>query len=474
MIFSFAINKINQNPNILPNITLGYQIYDSCLDERLAVKSVLHLLCGPNKEIPNYCCEEGGPLAGVIGDYHSSTTVPAAQILGIYGYTQISYGATDYSLTDRLLYPHVFRTVQNHHVHNMVIAKLLQHFGWTWVGILVSNDDIGENELQVLTEYMREYGICAAFTIKVTEEISTTCGKISDIIKNLGVNIILLCGTYTNQMTYFLMGCDINIYYKTFIIPPSWASCSVITENHIPYFNGSLTVQLSSPPIPGTEEFVKNYKNLSIIDFLRSFWPKLDLLSGDSHQRPFISFTHRNKKNNFTYKYVFPSMRNLVSSGVSPRLYYAVEVMAQILHDMFLFFKVKLEATRISNSVPLLHHQLHHYLKRMKQSYDSGTSGPYFDENGETVHPYKITNWLYKDEATVLNVHVGNFTPWAVDGQQLHMDDQAITWKKTGEVPVSRCSERCSPGSRKKPGENVHTCCYDCVPCPEGEISNIT
>ncbi|CAN2390738.1 vomeronasal type-2 receptor, partial [Pristimantis euphronides] len=41
-------------------------------------------------------------------------------------------------------------------------------------------------------------------------------------------------------------------------------------------------------------------------------------------------------------------------------------------------------------------------------------------------------------------------------------------------VPVSRCSERCSPGSRKKPGENVHTCCYDCVPCPEGEISNIT
>ncbi|XP_075117537.1 vomeronasal type-2 receptor 26-like [Leptodactylus fuscus] len=41
-------------------------------------------------------------------------------------------------------------------------------------------------------------------------------------------------------------------------------------------------------------------------------------------------------------------------------------------------------------------------------------------------------------------------------------------------VPVSRCSEPCLPGSRKKARETIHTCCYDCVPCSEGEISNIT
>ncbi|XP_072007027.1 vomeronasal type-2 receptor 26-like [Engystomops pustulosus] len=40
--------------------------------------------------------------------------------------------------------------------------------------------------------------------------------------------------------------------------------------------------------------------------------------------------------------------------------------------------------------------------------------------------------------------------------------------------PVSRCSDPCLPGSRKKPRETIHTCCYDCVPCSEGEISNIT
>ncbi|KAM3936931.1 vomeronasal type-2 receptor 26-like [Leptodactylus fuscus] len=118
--------------------------------------------------------------------------------------------------------------------------------------------------------------------------------------------------------------------------------------------------------------------------------------------------------------------------------------------------------------------QLHHFLTLMKQSQDSSNSAPYFDEYRETVHSYKIINYFYKDKVTTLNVHVGNFTPWDVEGQQLHVDDQAIVWKHTAEVPVSRCSESCLPGNRKQPRETIHTCCYDCVPCSEGEISNIT
>ncbi|XP_069832154.1 vomeronasal type-2 receptor 26-like [Dendropsophus ebraccatus] len=42
-------------------------------------------------------------------------------------------------------------------------------------------------------------------------------------------------------------------------------------------------------------------------------------------------------------------------------------------------------------------------------------------------------------------------------------------------VPVSRCSDHCLPGSRKMARPtSIHTCCYDCVPCSEGEMSNKT
>ncbi|KAM4048766.1 vomeronasal type-2 receptor 26-like [Anomaloglossus baeobatrachus] len=42
------------------------------------------------------------------------------------------------------------------------------------------------------------------------------------------------------------------------------------------------------------------------------------------------------------------------------------------------------------------------------------------------------------------------------------------------EVPQSRCNERCSPGFRKAPKPGYEICCYDCIVCSEGEISNTT
>ncbi|XP_072263078.1 vomeronasal type-2 receptor 26-like [Pyxicephalus adspersus] len=50
----------------------------------------------------------------------------------------------------------------------------------------------------------------------------------------------------------------------------------------------------------------------------------------------------------------------------------------------------------------------------------------------------------------------------------------AFTNTKTDQKPESQCSDNCLPGTRKKPGLSVHPCCYECVPCSEGEISNIT
>ncbi|XP_030050625.1 vomeronasal type-2 receptor 26-like [Microcaecilia unicolor] len=40
--------------------------------------------------------------------------------------------------------------------------------------------------------------------------------------------------------------------------------------------------------------------------------------------------------------------------------------------------------------------------------------------------------------------------------------------------PQSRCSQSCAPGFRKLPREGQPVCCYDCIPCPAGHISNQT
>ncbi|XP_075067154.1 vomeronasal type-2 receptor 26-like [Mixophyes fleayi] len=87
--FIFAIDQINKDPYFLPNITLGYYLYDSCGSENKAVEDVLQILSGHRKLIPNYKCLEHGKVAGFIGDLNSFTTIPMAQLLNVYGYAQL-------------------------------------------------------------------------------------------------------------------------------------------------------------------------------------------------------------------------------------------------------------------------------------------------------------------------------------------------------------------------------------------------
>ncbi|XP_072263011.1 vomeronasal type-2 receptor 26-like [Pyxicephalus adspersus] len=87
--FIFAIDEINMNPNILPNVTLRYRLYDSCNDVRKAVESVLQILSGSGDTVPNYSCVDHDKLAGVIGDQNSESSLRVFEILNIYGYIQI-------------------------------------------------------------------------------------------------------------------------------------------------------------------------------------------------------------------------------------------------------------------------------------------------------------------------------------------------------------------------------------------------
>ncbi|XP_031758659.1 vomeronasal type-2 receptor 26-like [Xenopus tropicalis] len=77
----FAIDEINKNPQILPNISLGYQIYDSCGAEVRAGSGTLGILSGTQRTVPNYNCWNNGKLLGFLGDFSTSTTYVIAQIL---------------------------------------------------------------------------------------------------------------------------------------------------------------------------------------------------------------------------------------------------------------------------------------------------------------------------------------------------------------------------------------------------------
>ncbi|XP_040191939.1 vomeronasal type-2 receptor 26-like [Rana temporaria] len=100
----------------------------------------------------------------------------------------------------------------------------------------------------------------------------------------------------------------------------------------------------------------------------------------------------------------------------------------------------------------------------------------FFDENGEFPFHYKIVNWIKSNRhLSTSHTDVGLYTPWAKEEDQLHINPNNITWDEGNNTMLeSKCVDSCLPGYRKKTGTSIHSCCYDCVPCSEGQISNKT
>ncbi|XP_043938015.1 vomeronasal type-2 receptor 26-like [Protopterus annectens] len=85
----FAVDEINADPYLLPNITLGFGIFDSCTAVQRAVLGVMWLLTGQDLHIPNFRCQIRNSLAAIIGDAPSQNSIQMAQILGLYRYPQL-------------------------------------------------------------------------------------------------------------------------------------------------------------------------------------------------------------------------------------------------------------------------------------------------------------------------------------------------------------------------------------------------
>ncbi|KAM8972564.1 vomeronasal type-2 receptor 26-like [Pelodytes ibericus] len=85
----FAIEGINISPDLLPNLTLGFQVYDSCLGFHQDLEATFRLLTGQNPAVPNYFCQKSPPVFCMIGSSISTHSILNAHILGLYRYPQV-------------------------------------------------------------------------------------------------------------------------------------------------------------------------------------------------------------------------------------------------------------------------------------------------------------------------------------------------------------------------------------------------
>ena len=88
----FAIQEINNSTELLPGITLGYQIHDSCSSVPVAVHVAFQLSNGldPVYNTGNKCSQSGAVMA-IVGESGSTPSISISRIIGPFNIPQVSF-----------------------------------------------------------------------------------------------------------------------------------------------------------------------------------------------------------------------------------------------------------------------------------------------------------------------------------------------------------------------------------------------
>ncbi|XP_027632145.1 vomeronasal type-2 receptor 116 [Tupaia chinensis] len=150
--FLFAIEEINKSPHLLPNLSLGSDLYNAFPTQQRTLESAVILLSGGSQPLPNYNCNRKKQPIAVFSGITSAFSAELGSLLELYKSPQ-SHENTRDSVEGRW--------------EMMESEGKNCNFGWTWVALFVPDDTKGEQFLQDLKAQMLRQDICVAFTEKL-------------------------------------------------------------------------------------------------------------------------------------------------------------------------------------------------------------------------------------------------------------------------------------------------------------------
>ncbi|KAM4749223.1 extracellular calcium-sensing receptor-like [Rhinophrynus dorsalis] len=475
----FAVEQINSSPDLLPNITLGFQIFDSCSAVRRAVQGTLWMLSGGEEITPNYHCHNGAPLAGIIGDSASTRTILMAQILSLYRYPQISYFSTSPFLSNRDLFPSFFRTIPSDEFQSRGLAQLISYFGWSWVGLLATDNDYGQFGIQVVKQEIIKAGACVDFDEDIVTGLpNRNAPYLSKIIRESTAKVVIVIAS---DADFIIVAEELwrqNVMGKIWVASEAWASSDLLSKERFQaVLQGTIGFAIHSGQIPGFPEYLNSlHPSKDLHDsFLIEFWEQTFSCKWLIQENVTEQMDNTTVPS-CTGRETLQSLATEANFRIALNVYTSVYAMAWALHD--------LQACKPGNG-PFDHgacanissfHPWHllHYIKSVSFE-TTDKRRMYFDVKGNPPALYDIVNWRVSDTGAMEKVKVGSYDTRSTDGKILRIDKAAITWtNRNSQVPISKCSPSCSPGFQKVTLAGKPTCCYVCIPCPQGDISNQT
>uniref|UniRef100_A0A0P4W5T5 Receptor ligand binding region domain-containing protein n=1 Tax=Scylla olivacea TaxID=85551 RepID=A0A0P4W5T5_SCYOL len=174
----YAVDLINKDPFLLPNVTLGVHILDTCSKDTYALNQSLEFIrvslnaldtsgleCGDGR--PPRVKYRAKPVRGVVGGSYSSVSLQVANLFRLFHIPQVSPASTARALSDKTRYEFFARTVPPDTYQAMAIMDVMQLFNWSYISTIHSEGSYGEFGIEVIHKLAAERNVCIAVSEKI-------------------------------------------------------------------------------------------------------------------------------------------------------------------------------------------------------------------------------------------------------------------------------------------------------------------
>ncbi|XP_015233222.1 PREDICTED: taste receptor type 1 member 1-like [Cyprinodon variegatus] len=434
-VMRFSVEEINNSTNLLPSVTLGYEMYDHCSDTH-NFPSIFNLISVNGSIKPwNKSLTETSKVIALVGTYTSTATLNFAPLFMTDLIPLISYGASSSVFSKKYNFPSFFRTIHPNKDVIKVVLMILKEFNWRWVSFLHIDDDYGRDGRDLFIKSIEDTEICLAYTKGLNTY--TNYLNIFQTLISLKVNVIIVFAPEWTAEDLIKAAIKYNITNKVWIAVDAWSLHKTLPkENGIRNIGTVIGIAEPILAIPGFRDFIHSFKALHQQEGMEKDKGKFceqvcnctNVTAEDIiHADPSFSFS----------------------------VYSAVYAIAHALHSV-----LQCGAGKCNSNVKVHPHMILTELRRSNFTLLNQTVQ--FDENGDPKYgSYSIVCWNQSGEAEEVGFY--SFPP----SVQFFINKSKIKWHDNGEVPVSICSQECSEGFVKRQ-EGTHKCCFSCTICQPG------
>uniref|UniRef100_A0A669DKC5 Metabotropic glutamate receptor 5 n=1 Tax=Oreochromis niloticus TaxID=8128 RepID=A0A669DKC5_ORENI len=476
-----TLDRINADPYILPNISLGCEIRDSCWHSAVALEQSIEFI--RDSLVSSDEAEEWGggtswgggggtlkcsdpsatpmrgkkPIVGLIGPGSSSVAIQVQNLLQLFNIPQIAYSATSMDLSDKSLYKYFMRVVPSDAQQARAMVDIVKRYNWSYVSAIHTEGNYGESGMGAFKDMAAKEGICIAHSGKIWSNAGEQ--SFDRLLERLRAHLpkarVVACFCEGMTVRNILMAMRRQGLVGEFLLIGSdgWADRYDVTDGYVKEAAGGITIKLQSADVKWFDEYYlklrpeNNHRN----PWFPEFWQHRFQCRLKGHTQENSKY---NQRESLRQQYAQDTKMGFVIN--------AIYSMAYGLHNMQRAlcpgYKGLCDTMRPIDGATLLD-----FLMKTNFTGVSG-EGILFDENGDSPGRYEIMNFKKMGKDYYDYINVGSW-----DNRGLKIDDDEI-WPSKESVIKSVCSDPCDKGQIKVIRKGEVSCCWTCTPCKENEF----